>query len=151
MLCRDSTFLRLDLKENCLCQRLQLVANPCGSTHEEAVRKIPVTSEDGQTEAEKLANSHFLPSLTSPQGHLSLEEASEELLESLVAAVIEDDQVLQLHSVQCCKVVLAYAVPGTLVLTKTYMAFTADDSSSEYEKAACMVRRDLEGGKINHL
>lgn len=143
MLCRDNTFLRLDLKENCLFQHLQLLANPCGSTHEEAVRQTQVISEDGQPEAERLANSHFsLPSVVSPKdGHLSLEEASEELLESLVAAAIEDDQVVQLFSVQCCKVVLAYAVPGTLVLTKTSMSFTAEDTSSEYERAMCMVRR----------
>lgn len=134
-------FLRLDLKENCLCQHLQLLANPSGSTHEEAVRTTHVSSDRGPAEVERLPNNHIsLASLSSPQrGHLGPEEASEELLQSLVAAMIEDENVVQLFSVQCCKVVLAFAVPGTLVLTKNAIAFTADDSSSEYENAMSMV------------
>lgn len=78
-----------------------------------------------------------IPTLPSPQGgHMSLEEASEDLLESLVSPY---EQVVQLLSVECSKVVLAHLVPGTLVLTKSSIAFTADDSCSEYEKALCLV------------
>ena len=37
-------------------------------------------------------------------------------------------------------VVLAYAVPGTLVFTKSCVSFTADDSSEEYNNANQLVR-----------
>ena len=142
MLCRDNPFKRLDLKGDCLCQHLQLLANPNGSTHEEAVRKTHITLEEGHLEAEGIASNQFsLASLSSLQeGHSSPGEMSEELMERLVAAMIEDDHMEKLFSVQCYKVVLAYTIPGTLVLTKISMSFTADDSSSEYEKAMCMVR-----------
>ena len=134
--------MRLDLKENCLGQHLQVLANPSGSRHEEAVRKTQVASKEEEPDTEGLTHRHFsLPSLASPlEGHFNPEEASEELLESLVTAMIEDEQVGQLFHVQCCKVMLAFAVPGTLILTKTSIAFTADDSSSEYENAVCLVR-----------
>lgn len=126
------------MKENSLRQHLQLLANPSGSTHEEAVRKVGVNvSLEGE---ESTASTLPIATLPSPQaGHVSLEEASftsEDLLESLIPS---EEQVVQLLSVQCSRVVLAHAVPGTLVLTKSSMSFTADDSTSQYEKALCMV------------
>ena len=145
---RDETFVRLDLKGNSLCQRLQFVANPVGSTHEEAVRLTTDSSEDEKPESEKLENSHFVLPSSMLERRKSPEEESEKLLETLVSSVVEDDSVVQLHSVQCLRVVLALAVPGTLVLTTTTMAFTADDSSSEYEKASCLVREEK---KVLHV
>jgi hypothetical protein len=113
-----------------------MLANIAGSAHEEAVR---VQGSDSTSQDEPAANAIPIPTLTSPQaGHLGLEEEgegfpSEDLLETLVSS---ENQLL---SMTCGKVVLAYSVPGTLVLTETSIAFTADDTSSEYEKSLCMV------------
>ena len=116
--------------------------NSCGSTHDEAVRKCdPVTQEDTATNSS--GSKISVPSLLSPQeGHLSVAELllTEDLLENLIPA---EEMVSQLLSVPCCKVMLAHTVPGTLVLTESFIAFTADDASQEYEEALCMVSNPL--------
>ena len=138
---RDEKFVRLDLKSNSLSQRLQFVANPTGCTHEEAVRLTANVPEDEMPEFEKMENSHFVVPRSVLERRTSEVESSEKLLESLVTFPgLEEGPVAQLHSVQCLRVVLALAVPGTLVLTKATIAFTADDTWSDYEKAACLVR-----------
>ncbi len=138
--CRDNRFVQLDLKANSLCQRLQFVANPAGSTHEEAVRLTPDVDEDEKPESEKLENNHFVVPQSALERKMSEEEASEKLLESLVtSSVMEDDSIERLYSVQCQRVVLALAIPGTLVLTKSTIAFTADDTAVEYEAASRLV------------
>lgn len=117
-----------------------MLANPSGSAHEEAVR---TQSSDPSSQDEAAADALAIAALTSPQaGHLSAEGggfSSDDLLESLVPAE-EDPVAQQLLSMSCSKVVLAHSVLGTLVLTKTSIAFTADDTCSEYEKSLCMVR-----------
>ena len=116
-----------------------MLANASGSAHEEAVR---TPSSDPASQEEPTANTLPIHALTSPQaGHLGLEGEgegfpSDDLLETLVPP---EELVAQLLSVTCSKVVLAFSVPGTLVLTKTSIAFTADDTCTEYEKSLCMV------------
>lgn len=117
-----------------------MLANASGSAHEGAVR---TQGSDPASQEEMAADALSVPALTSPQaGHLSPEEegeagfSSDELLESLVPA---EELVAQLLSVSCSKVVLAHSVPGTLVLTVTSIAFTADDTCTEHEEALCLV------------
>ena len=131
----------LDLKENSLRQHLQLLANPAGSAHEEAVRKVGGSTSPETTEETDPLSIPALPTPGPGMGVESPEESSlvsEEQLESLLPT---EGQLLtqQLYSVQCSRMVLAHAVPGTLVFTRTSLAFTADDSTKEYEKALCMV------------
>lgn len=128
----------MDLRENSLRQRLQMLANTSGSAHEDAVR---TQSSDPSSRDETGADALSVPALASPQaGHLSAEGevgfSPDDLLESLVLA---EELVAQLMSVPCSKVVLAHSVPGTLVLTETSIAFTADDTCTEYEESLCMV------------
>lgn len=135
-LLRNVTFWKLDLRENSLRQHLQLLGNQNGSPHKDAVRMVAHNATSG----EEVASTISLPSMVSPQGsHLNLEETpfpSEDLLDNLV---YPDEQVLQLLSMQCAKVMLTFAVPGTLVITKSSIAFTADDSTSEYDSAQSVV------------
>lgn len=136
---RDTAYWKLDLRENSFRQHLQMLANTSGSAHEEAVR---TPSSDPASQEEPATDTLPIPALTSPQaGHLSSEGEdegfpSDDLLEALVPP---EELLTQLLSVTCSKVVLAYSVPGTLVLTKTSIAFTADDTSTEYEKSLCLV------------
>jgi len=133
--------VRLDLRSNSLCQRLQFVANPAGSTHEEAVRLTVDNPENDTPESEKMESSRFVVPRSMLERRESELEESEKLLENLLTVPgLEEGPVVQLHSVQCLRVVLALAVPGTLVLSKTTIAFTADDTWPEYEKASCLVR-----------
>ena len=53
---------------------------------------------------------------------------------------LEQDKSQQLLIVPCSMVVLAHTIPGTLAFTRTYLTFTADDSTTEYEKASYLVR-----------
>lgn len=118
-----------------------MLANANGSAHEDAVR---TQSSDPASQEDTTADALSIPALTSPQaGHLNAEEEgfpSDDLLESLVPA---EELVAQLVSLPCSKVVLAHSVPGTLVLTKTSIAFTADDTCTEYEESLCMVSNSL--------
>ena len=130
---------RLDLRENSLRQHLQLLANPSGGTHEEAVRKASPL-EEGEEGEEGAANTLSVPTLPSPRGgHLTPEDSgvfSEDLLEALVSP---DEQMAQLFSITCRRVVMAHAVQGTLVFTSAAVAFTADDTCEEYDKVLSMV------------
>ncbi len=129
------------MRENYLRQHFQLLANPNGSVHEEAVREMAADVFDPEEEADKNLS---VPSLASPHGggggggHINIENSSivsEDHLDSL----LQHSESTQLLSVSCHKVLLSYALPGTLVLTKSSMAFTADDSAIEYEKVQCLV------------
>ncbi len=95
--------------------------------------------EGGEGEEGAAATLSSIPTLPSPHGgHLSPEDSgflSEDLLESLVPP----DELVAHLSIPCWKVVLAQAVQGTLVLTASSVAFTADDTCEEYEKVLCMV------------
>ena len=129
------------MRENSSRQHLQLLPNSNGSTHEEAVRSTDLNQDTSASE-EEVKNKISLPSLTSPQGsHLDPDEdiiTSDDLMENLVHS---DELATQLFSVQCMKVLLSHAIPGTLVLSESSIAFTADDSTSEYQRAQWMVRK----------
>ena len=149
---RHSKFWRLDLKEDSLRQRLQFLPNPTGSVHESAIRSIDPADEDkppppaggGAATEEELAglpgsvgaalsNAEIVSLSSDDFGESSLSTAGLELpLEQL-------DKSEQLLTIQCSMVILAHAIPGTLAFTRTYLTFTADDSTEEYEKASYLV------------
>ena len=133
------------MRENSLRQRLQMVANANGSAHEEAVRTLTTTATDPASQDndsnEGGVDALSLPALASGRtlrGGVVAEAEEGEAAEEEVVPPAEE-LTAQLHSVPCSKVVLAHAVPGTMVLTKTFIAFTSDDASPEYEKSLCMV------------
>ena len=67
--------------------------------------------------------------------------SSDDLGDSLAGIDLpsEQDKSQQLLTVPCSMVVLAHAIPGTLAFTRTYLTFTANDSTEEYEKASYLV------------
>lgn len=65
-------------------------------------------------------------------------------LNALELSLNDQDQHMQLLSLPCLMVVLAHSVPGTLILTKRSMTFTADDSSDEYKKASYLVSQFID-------
>ncbi len=118
-----------------------MLSNDSGSTHEDAVR---TQGPNPSTQDERAASTLSLPALTTSQvGHLATEgkEEEEEGFPSEDSLVPAEELVAQLLSVRCSKVVLACSVSGTLVLTKSSIAFTADDTCPEYEKSLCMVSK----------
>lgn len=149
---RHSKFWRLDLKEDSLRQRLQFLPNPAGSVHESAIRIVDPAEEEGDkpTAAAEEEGLTSLPgSVSAALNKASNVEAvslsSDDLGESSLAAAglelpLEQlDKSEQLLTIQCSMVILAHTIPGTLAFTRTYLTFTADDSTEEYEKASYLV------------
>ena len=95
------------------------------------------TAEENVAAGDALSS---VPTLPSPQGGtLSPDDSallSDDLLESLLP---QEEQSARQFAVPCWKVVLAYAVRGTLVLTTSSMTFMADDTCEEYERVLSLV------------
>lgn len=128
-----------------------MLSNPVGSVHEEATRRIETKEEEEEEEEEgtKETSKETELALTPTAAYgtalggdeISLD--SDDLAENLASidqSSSDQDQAIQLLSLQCSLVVLAHATPGTLVLTKSTLTFTAEDSSEEYKKASYLVR-----------
>lgn len=131
----------MDLKEDSLRQRFQFLPNPSGSVHESAIRTMDADEQDKTDE--ELAG---LPDSVgaydnSPSNVEVISLSSDDLGDSLAGIDLpsEQDKSQQLLTVPCSMVVLAHAIPGTLAFTRTYLTFTANDSTEEYEKASYLV------------
>ena len=131
---------KLDLKEDVLRRRLQLICNPSGSSHEEAVRNV-----DSEDPAHPLEDDPALavpkPAFTAQSSRSeSISLTSDELQDNLALDLsVDQDSSSQLLSLPCQMIVLAHSVPGTVVVTSSSIVFTADDGTEDYRKASYLV------------
>jgi hypothetical protein len=126
----------LDLKEDSLRQRLQLLPNPAGSVHESAIRSVEEEEEEGNKPM-TAAEEELAAGLLNKASNVEVVSLSSDDLGDLPLEQLDKSE--QLLTIQCSMVILAHAIPGTLAFTRTSLTFTADDSKEEYENASYLV------------
>ncbi|XP_019855658.1 PREDICTED: lipopolysaccharide-responsive and beige-like anchor protein [Amphimedon queenslandica] len=126
---RHSLLWRLDLKEDSHRRRLKTLPNHNGSTHSNAVRSNPeqLAMEDKSSFDPNL----LLSPLPTDEDRLTDERVGEEEGD----IIVENKETPQV-SLDCSMIFLSYVLPGTLSFTKQHFTFTADDSSTEYNKVS---------------
>ena len=138
-----TSFRKLDFGEDMARRRLKVLPNPSGSFHIEACRKHEMGDE-------KEGEGPALPGVLVVGTSLQQGEdpgLNEDTMEGALATEFGLEHEEAQLSIKCSIVMYAYSMPGYMEFTKSTLTFTADDTSSEYQKGSYLLEFATINGK----